>query len=159
MWRYACLVVGILLVAGCGGSGSTHSASQVAPMNGTWATTSATPATGPVPPGFSFTMMEGGGSMMSLSGMKMLNTTGCFGEDSHMVTNATMSGGMMGGGMMGPGTQVVMDLWSDAAHTGNHLHMVMTMNGSMNGMTGTYTLEGVTPGCMSGSGTMSMGRR
>jgi hypothetical protein len=29
----------------------------------------------------------------------------------------------------------------------------------MDGMTGTYTLEGVTPGCMSGSGTMSMGRR
>lgn len=159
MRRYAYLMVGILVTMGCGGSGSTHSSSQMAPATGTWATTSAIPATGPVPPGFSFTMMEGSGSMMNLSGMKMLNTTGCFGEGSHMVTNAPMSGGMMGGGMMGPGTQVVMDLWSDAAHTGNHLHMVMTMNGSMDGMTGTYTLEGVTPGCTSGSGSISMGRR
>lgn len=152
-------MAGILFLSGCGGGGSTHSPSQAALVNGTWATTSVTPATGPVPPSFSFTMMEGSGSMMSLSGMTMLNTTGCFGADSHMVTNAPMSGGMMSGGMMGPGTQVVMDLWSDAAHTGNHLHMVMTMNGSMDGMTGTYTLEGVTPGCTSGSGTMSMGRR
>jgi hypothetical protein len=66
---------------------------------------------------------------------------------------------MMGGGMMGPGTRITMDLWSDAARTGNHLQMVMVMNDRMDGMTGTYTLTGVTPGCNSGSGTITMGRK
>jgi len=97
--------------------------------------------------------------MMSYSNLQMLNMTPCFGEGSVMSSTGTMSGGMMGGGMMGPGSQMTMDLWSDSAHTGNHLQMVMVMNDRMDGMTGTYVLTGVTPGCVSGSGTLTMGRR
>lgn len=148
----------VLVMGGCGGSGTTQPQPQSQSANGTWMTTSASPASGPTPPNFSFSMMGGAGSMMNISHMQMINTTACFGPGSVMTSTAPMSGGMMSGGMMGPGTQIVMDLWSDAAHTGNHLNMVMVMNGNMDGMSGTYTLTGVTPGCLSGSGTISMGR-
>jgi len=152
-------IVPLLLLTACGGGGNTHPQALTQTANGTWAATSAVPSSGPALPTFTFTMMQGSGSMMSFSNMQMINTTACFGAGSVMVTSGPMSGGMMGSGMMGPGTQIVMDLWSDAAHTGNHLNMVMVMNGGMDGMTGTYTLTGVTPGCASGSGTISMGRR
>lgn len=147
-----------LVVGGCGGSGTAQHQPKALSANGTWLTTLATPASGPTPPTFSFSMTGGTGSMMNISNMQMINTTGCFGAGSVMTSTAPISGGMMSGGMMGPGTQIVMDLWSDAAHTGNHLNMVMVMTGTMDGMTGTYTLMGVTPGCLSGSGTISMGR-
>ena len=148
-----------LLLAGCGGTTAARQDLSMPSANGTWAEVSATPASGPVPPGFSFTMMTGGASMMSFSNLQMLNLTPCFGEGSVMSSTGMMSGGMMGGGMMGPGNQITMDLWSDATHTGNHLQMVMVMNDRMDGMTGTYTLTGVTPGCSSGSGTITMGRK
>jgi hypothetical protein len=144
-----------LVLTGCGGGGAAQAPMQATSADGTWAATTANPTTGPTPPTFSFTMTHNSGSMMTMGNLQMVVTTGCFGPGSVMTTTGQMSGGMMGG-MMGPGTQITMDLWSDAAHTGNHLTMVMVMNSGMNGMTGTYTLTGVTPGCSSGSGTITM---
>lgn len=153
MSKLSALLFSTLFLIGCGGSGT--SPVQVQSADGNWSATTATPTTGPTLPTFTFTMMHGSGSMMTMSNFQMVTTTACFGPGSVMTTSGQMTGGMMGG-MMGPGTQITMDLWSDAAHTGNHLTMVMVMNSGMNGMTGTYTLTGVTPGCSSGSGTLTM---
>lgn len=149
----ALLLTGVVLV-GCGGGNMSHTPSQVQAADGNWTAPQATPATGPTLPTFTFTMKYCCGSMMNMSQFQMATTTACFGPGSVMTTT-----GQMSGGMMGPGTQITMDLWSDAAHTGNHLNMVMVMNAAMTGMTGTYTLTGVTPGCSSGSGTISMSRQ
>lgn len=66
-----------------------------------------------------------------------------------------MSSGMMTGMQM----QITMDMWSNSDRTGNHLNMQVGMPmGNNNQMTGTFTLTGVTLGCTSQTGTVTMNR-
>lgn len=139
-------------MAGCGGSNTSQPTTGTQSADGNWAAAIANPLGQPGIT-FTFTMAQSGGSssMMNMSNLQMTTLSVCFGAGSVMT-------GQMGGGMMGAGSQITMDMWSDAAHTGNHLNMVMTMNATMDGMTGTYTLTGGTGGCVSSSGTITMTR-
>ena len=142
MQKLIAVALAAVFMTGCGGSNSSPATMQTQSADGNWAATITSPASQPVI-GFTFTMTQGSGTgstMMNMNNMQMTTTSNCFGAGS------VMTGQTAGGMMMGPGMQITMDLWSDVAHSGNHLNMVMTMNGSMNGMTGTYTLTGGTGG-------------
>lgn len=152
--RILAWMVAVAVLAGCGGSGSAPSqtTAPTTAASGTWAASVLDAQQRPAL-GFMFLMAPGMGSMMTVSGFQMTQVSACF------TNQATLSVQMSGSGMMGSGSTMVMDLWSGPGPTGNHLHMEMTMASGALGGSGTYTLTGVTPGCLSASGTFTMTRK
>ncbi len=147
----SCTLVGILLLAACGGGSSSQ---QTATPNGNWTATLTSTASTQQPITFTFGMNQNGNTL-TMSGMNFNNMNNCFG------TGSVMSGQMMGssGMMAGMQMQMSMEMWSNSDHTGNHLVMTMGMpSGNNNQLSGAFTLTGVTSGCESETGTVTMTR-
>lgn len=144
------LVVALLFLSACGDGSSNK---QQANATGNWTTTLTSNATGQQTLTFNFGMNQSGNTF-TMSNMNFPVPNECFGSSSVMV-GQMMTSGMMSGMQM----QITMDMWSNADKSGNHLTMQVGMpTGNNNQMTGTFTLAGVTPGCTSQPGTVTMSR-
>lgn len=145
--RFLAMAAALLVLTACGGSGG-RTAAQSSPLEGAWLG-AVSDTQGHQTLAFDFQMGDCPCGSLTVSGLHMIQASACFGADSTMT--AQMAGGMMGGG----GT-MTLDLWSGPGTTGNHLHVEVAMNGTMNRGTGSYTLTGVTEGCLSATGTFTM---
>ncbi len=146
-------VAGLLFVAACGGGSKTTQ--QQASATGSWTTTLSSSTGQQQPITFNFGMNQSG-SMLNISNLNFANVNNCFGAGSVMTGQMMNSGSMMMAGMQ---MQITMDMWSNQDKSGNHLTMQMGMpSGNNNQMTGTFTLTGVTQGCTSQTGSVTMNR-
>ncbi len=141
-----------LVLAGCGGSGGTRNSSNAA--SGFWSVTLNSAA---VPPAagsaqfLTFTMsMNQSGNTLTGSNVNINETNTCFGPGSTISGQLTM-------GVMGQGNEMQMTMVSAGAPGAqNALTMTGAMSAMMNGASGSFTLTGVTPGCVSTTGTFTM---
>lgn len=145
------LLAALLLLSACGGD--NHSSQQQANATGNWTTTLTNSATGQQTLTFNFGMNQSENTF-TMSNMNFPVANDCFGSNSVMV-GQMMTSGMMSGMQM----QITMDMWSNSDRTGNHLNMQVGMpTGNNSQMTGTFALTGVTLGCTSQTGTVTMKR-
>jgi hypothetical protein len=143
----AAMAIGIMLVACGGGGGSTITN----PTSRAWSEALSN-SSGQQLGSFTFTMMQNStaltGSNMNFANLGSLDQ--CFGAGSVM-------SGQMGQGMMNGGTVTMTVSWTAPNNAGTN---TMTMQGNMAmGMasgSGSFTLTGQTPGCMSEQGTYTM---
>lgn len=144
------LIAGLL---GLGACGSSNTDQQQASATGNWTASLTNSVTGQQTFTFNFGMNQNGNNL-AMTNMSFPNMNNCFGPGSVMSGQMTSSGMMMGMQM-----QMSMEMWSNSDKTGNHLSMQMSMpSGNNNQMSGTYTLTGVTSGCTSQTGTVTMNR-
>lgn len=147
-----CTLAGTVLLAACGGG--SNSSQQATTPNGNWTATLTSTGTTQQPITFTFGINQNGNTLI-VSGMNFTNLNNCFGTGSVMSGQMMDSGGMMSGMQM----QMAMEMWSNSDHTGNHLVLTMGMpSGNNNKLTGTFTLTGVTSGCQTETGTVTMTR-
>ncbi len=148
------LLVSVLALAACGGSGARSSQ----PANGFWSVTLTNPASPENGQVLSFTFnMNQNGNALTGSSMNLNEPTSCFAQDS------TISGQLAAGAGQAMGMQVTVVSGPSLGTGQNQLVLSGTMtpasNGAVNGATGTFVLTGVTPGCVSTSGTFTMTRQ
>ncbi len=143
----------VLILAGCGGAGATSSQ----PASGFWSVTltnPASPESGQVL-SFTFTLTQNGNSLAG-SSLNLNEPTSCFGPTT------SISGQLTPGMAQAMPMQIVM-ISANSGAGQNQLVMTGTMtpaaNGATNGASGSFTLTGATPGCVSTSGTFTMTRQ
>ncbi len=104
-----------------------------------------------------FAMQEGTANgnttPVTFSGFTFSPTNNCFDN-----TNANATGTITAPVQAGASRSMTIDLWSQAAATGNHAVLTMTIDPSNNSATGTYTLTGVTNGCNPDNGSVTFTR-
>ncbi len=124
-------------------------------VTGTWTATFTNTATGRQALGFNLSMTQNGTALV-INTMNFTVPSDCFGSGSVLAGDLVGVTGTAGGGVSG--LVMNMDLWSSRDHTGNHLNFQAQINSKANGARGAYTLTGVTSGCGSQAGMVSMTR-
>ncbi len=142
-----------LLLAGCGGAGARSSQ----PASGTWSVTLTNPASPESGQVLSFTfILNQNGNSLTGNSLNLNEPTSCFGPGT------SISGQLSPGMGQSMGMQLVM-VSAAASGAGNQLVLTGTMtpaaNGATNGASGNFTMTGVTPGCVSTSGSFTMVRQ
>ncbi len=141
-----------LVLAGCGGNGGTRSTAN--PATGFWSVTLNSTA---VPPAagtnqfLNFTMsMNQSGNTLTGTNLNINQTNACFGPGTTISGQLTM-------GVMGQGNAMQLTMVSAGTPGAqNTLTMTGAMSSAMNAANGNFTLTGVTPGCVSTTGTFTM---
>ncbi len=145
-------VLFLALLVACGGAGSSQTPTTV---TGTWTATFTNAATSQQALAFNLNIAQNGTDL----GVNLVNFTvasACFGSGSVITGELAGVTGTTNGGVSG--LVMGMDMWSSPDHTGNHLNFQAQINSHANGAHGAYTLTGVTSGCSSQAGTVSMTR-